>query len=95
MDDLPFACSAFLERHKDPRLVISVGVDGSSVSDQALAVGNSLLHKDRGDKLVMLHVADSSKKYLPQHLSPINLHHHFAGRAAQLQVKSFPLGSDK
>eukprot|EP00884_Botryococcus_braunii_P020713 jgi/Botrbrau1/7325/Bobra.247_3s0020.1 len=88
MEDLETACSAFQERHKDSRIVVGVGVDGSSVSDQALAVGNSLVSKDRGDKLVMLHVADASKKYLPQHLSPVNLHHHFAGRAAQLQVQA-------
>lgn len=87
MDDLKIACAHFKERHKDDRSVIAVGVDGSSVSDQALAVGRSLLRKDRSDKLVMLHVADSSKNYLPQHLSPVNLHHHFVGRAAQLQVR--------
>ncbi len=89
MDDLECVCDTFLERHHDSRLVVAAGLDGSSVSDQALAVANALVHKERGDKLVMLHVADKSKLHLPVHLSPTHLHHHFLGRAAQLQVCTY------
>lgn len=49
----------FLKRTPSKRLIVGVAIDGSTLSDKALHHACSLVQKDRGDRLVILHVADS------------------------------------
>lgn len=65
-------------------MTIGVGIDGSDMSDRALQVATSIYSRIRGDRLVILHVADPSKTWLPRHLHP----HHLANT---YQAKAFDL----
>ena len=72
--------------HPNERLIIGVGVDGSANGDRALEAAAAIFVPKRGDKLVLLHVSDSTKTYLPRHLQPRHLESSYADRAFALRV---------
>jgi hypothetical protein len=78
----------FLKREKPVKLVVGVAVDGSTLSDRALATACSCVQEQRGDRLVLLHVADSAKTYLPRHLQPRHLENTYTSKAFDLRVRS-------
>lgn len=49
----------FLKRNPTKKLVVGVAIDGSALSDRALQTACGLIQQERGDRLVILHVADS------------------------------------
>lgn len=57
---MPLACEAeYLKRNPSKKLIVGVAIDGSTLSDNALQTACSLVQQERGDRLVILHVADS------------------------------------
>lgn len=48
-----------MKRTPSKRLIMGVAIDGSTLSDKALQHACGLVQKERGDRLVILHVADS------------------------------------
>lgn len=57
---MPAAVQAeFLKRNPTKKLVVGVAIDGSALSDRALQTACGLIQQERGDRLVILHVADS------------------------------------
>lgn len=58
----------------------------SNLSDKALQAACGFYSKERGDKLVILHVSDASKKYLARHLLPAHLKSLYVGKAQDQQV---------
>jgi hypothetical protein len=77
----------FLKRNPTKKLVVGVAIDGSALSDKALQTACGLVQQQRGDRLVILHVADSSKKYLPRHLLPKHLEHAYTSKAFDFKVR--------
>jgi hypothetical protein len=76
----------FLARGRK-RLNIGVAIDGSQMSDRALAAAACFYDAKRGDVLLLLHVADASKaSYLPRHLLPHNLRSAYESKAFELKV---------
>ena len=84
---MPLAVEAeFLKRNPKKQLCVGVAIDGSALSDKALQAACSLVQQARGDRLVILHVADSSKKYLPRHLQPKHLENTYTSKAFDFRV---------
>jgi hypothetical protein len=77
---------AFLQKNPKKKLVIGVAIDGSNISDKALATACGFYNAARGDKLVILHVSDSSKTFLPRHLQPKHLESQYVDKAHSLRV---------
>lgn len=77
----------FLKRNPTKKLVVGVAIDGSALSDKALQTACGLVQQQRGDRLVILHVSDSSKKYLPRHLLPKHLEHAYTSKAFDFKVR--------
>lgn len=77
---------AFLKRNPSRKLVIAVAIDGSTISDQALQVACSLYSEKRKDRLVILHVSDSRKTFLPKNLQPKYLESQYVDKAFALHV---------
>lgn len=69
-------------------LVVGVGVDGSQMSNRAVEVACTMIDKKRKDRLLLLHVSDPSKAYLPKHLQPLHLEHFYSDLAAQQHLES-------
>ncbi|GBF87382.1 flagellar associated protein [Raphidocelis subcapitata] len=82
-------------QHPDERLIIGVAVDGSSIGDKALAVAAGFYREKRGDKIVLLHVSDASKTWLPRHLTPRQLETTYLGKASELHVRAEWACADK
>jgi nucleotide-binding universal stress UspA family protein len=49
----------FLKRNPSKKLIVGVAIDGSALSDKALQTACNLVQQNRGDRLVILHVADN------------------------------------
>jgi nucleotide-binding universal stress UspA family protein len=52
---------ALLKRNPSKRLNVGVAIDGSALSDKALQTACGLIQHERSDRLIILHVADSTK----------------------------------
>lgn len=78
---------AFLQKTPKKKLVIGVAIDGSNISDKALATACGFYNAARGDRLVILHVSDSSKTFLPRHLQPKHLESQYVDKAHSLKVR--------
>eukprot|EP00877_Chromochloris_zofingiensis_P000888 jgi/Chrzof1/107/Cz01g03220.t1 len=78
----------FLKRYGEKGFTIGVAIDGSNLSDKALQAACGFYSKERGDKLVILHVSDASKKYLARHLLPAHLKSLYVGKAQDQQVEA-------
>lgn len=76
--------------HRYPKgsITIGVGVDGSQMSDKAVEMACQLWNCRRKDKLVLLHVADPSKDYLPKHLHPSHLQNYYTDLAGKYHATS-------
>lgn len=79
---------SFLRRNPSKKLVIGVAIDGSNLSDSALQAACAFYDEKRKDRLVILHVADSSKTFLPKNLQPKHLEHKYVDEAFALHVRS-------
>jgi hypothetical protein len=77
---------AFLQKNPKKKLVIGVAIDGSNISDKALATACAFYNAARGDRLVILHVSDSTKTFLPRHLQPKHLESQYVDKAHSLKV---------
>lgn len=77
----------FLKRNPSKKLIVGVAIDGSDLSEKALQAACGLVQQGRGDRLVILHVADSSKKYLPRHLQPKHLENTYTSKAFDFRVR--------
>lgn len=77
----------FLAKHGKKKLNIGVGIDGSQMSDKALAAAACMFDGKRGDQLCLLHIADSQKQYLPRHLQPAHLKNAYEAKAFELKVR--------
>lgn len=75
-----------LKRNPTKKLTVGVAIDGSALSDKTLQAACNLIQQQRGDRLVILHVSDSSKKYLPRHLQPKHLENTYTSKAFDLRV---------
>lgn len=76
----------FLKRNPSKRLVVGVAIDGSAISEKALQNACLLVQPMRGDKLIILHVSDSSKTFLPRHLEPKHLGNLYTSKAFDFRV---------
>jgi hypothetical protein len=81
---------AYLQKNPKKKLVIGVAIDGSNISDKALATACGFYNAARGDRLVILHVSDSSKTFLPRHLQPKHLESQYVDKAHSLKVRVQP-----
>jgi hypothetical protein len=79
---------------KKPTLKIGVAVDGSVMSDKALAWACSWYDKKKGDQLVILHVSDPSKTWLTRHLQPDHLKNSYVSKAYDFRVRYEALSFD-
>ncbi|WIA39336.1 hypothetical protein OEZ86_005448 [Tetradesmus obliquus] len=79
---------AFLQKNPKKKLVIGVAIDGSNISDKALATACGFYNAARGDRLVILHVSDSSKAFLPRHLQPKHLESQYVDKAHSLKARA-------
>ena len=79
----PFALSKEQQRRK---LRVGVAIDGSGVSEKALQLGARLLHPDRRNSLYILHIADPSKGWLPESLTPDHLEHEYQLKCHEQKV---------
>jgi hypothetical protein len=70
---------------------LGVVVDGSQMTDKALALAAALWTPKRGDQYSMVHVSDPSKKDTPRHLQPQNLKSSAEHRAYDLKVRLAPI----
>lgn len=84
----PFALTKDQKRRK---LRVGIAIDGSGVSEKALILGSRLLHPDRRDSLYILHVADPSKGWLPENLSPDHLEHEYQLKCHEHKVRGLQL----
>lgn len=80
--------AAELRKRQGPVMDIGCAVDGSSISDLALGASLVLTNTNRGDRFVVLHIADSKKDYLPKHLQPSHLKHVYVDRASASAVQA-------
>lgn len=78
----------FLKRNPSKKLVIGVAIDGSKISDDALEAACGLYSEKRKDRLVILHVADSKKTFLPKNLQPKHLEDQYVDKAFVLHVRT-------
>ncbi|EFJ42884.1 hypothetical protein VOLCADRAFT_107074 [Volvox carteri f. nagariensis] len=67
-------------------LSIACAVDGSQMSDRAMAVGLSLFNNRRGDKFTVIHISDATKTYLSKHLLPPHLKNYYIDMAHGARV---------
>lgn len=74
-----------LKRRHPGGLNIGLAVDGSQMSDRACQMATSFTDT-RKDRLVILHVSDKSKTYLPQHLRPTHLKNYYQDMAASMKL---------
>ena len=72
---------------------LGVVVDGSQMTDKALALAAALWTPKRGDQYSMVHVSDPSKKDTPRHLQPQNLKSSAEHRAYDLKVRLAPIAT--
>jgi hypothetical protein len=79
--------AALLGKNPSKKLIIGVAIDGSLLSDKALRTACEYCVPRRGDKLVILHVSDSTKKDLPRHLQPTHLQNTYLAKAAEFRVR--------
>ncbi|GFH07350.1 uncharacterized protein HaLaN_02137, partial [Haematococcus lacustris] len=63
-----------------------VAVDGSQMSERAAQVAARFCDVKRGDKLVVMHISDSHKAYLPRHLQPAHLKNYYHDLAAATKL---------
>lgn len=75
-----------MKRNPSKKLVIGVAIDGSNISDRALETACGVYNLARGDRLVILHVADSTKTFLPRNLLPKHLESKYVDQAFSLRV---------
>ncbi|GLI69710.1 hypothetical protein VaNZ11_014217 [Volvox africanus] len=75
-----------VKRRLGPSLSIACAVDGSQMSDRAMAVGLSLFNNRRGDKFTVIHISDSAKNYLSKHLHPSHLKNYYVDMAHGARV---------
>lgn len=84
---MPFDVEAeWVRSHPDERLTVGVGVDGSDACDAALREAALLVRPKRGDRLLLLHVSDGAKAYLPRHLQPRHLSDAYTAKSSALRV---------
>lgn len=89
---MPLAVEAgFLKHNPSKTLVIGVAIDGSNMSDRALETACQFYNEKRKDKLVILHVSDSKKTFLPKNLQPKQLERQYVEKAFALHVRVSPI----
>ncbi|GFR40469.1 hypothetical protein Agub_g1029 [Astrephomene gubernaculifera] len=77
-----------VKKRQGPSLSIGCAVDGSQMSDRAMAAALCLFNNRRGDKFTVLHISDSTKTYLSKHLQPAHLKNYYVDMAHGARVKS-------
>ena len=77
----------FLKRNPSKKQIIGVAIDGSLLSDKALQAACGFYSAARGDKLVILHVSDKTKKNLPRNLQPNTLKTSYVDKAYDYRVR--------
>ncbi|KAF6255956.1 universal stress protein family-domain-containing protein [Scenedesmus sp. NREL 46B-D3] len=79
---------AYLQKNPKKNLVVGVAIDGSNISDKALATACGFYNAARGDRLVILHVSDSTKTFLPRHLQPKHLESQYVEKGRSLKARA-------
>eukprot|EP00878_Enallax_costatus_P045061 GHUV01053929.1.p1 GENE.GHUV01053929.1~~GHUV01053929.1.p1 ORF type:complete len:134 (+),score=30.85 GHUV01053929.1:38-439(+) len=85
---MPLAIEEYFLKHNPSKtLVVGVAIDGSNLSDRALETACQFYNEKRKDKLVILHVADSKKTFLPKNLQPKQLERQYVDKAFGMHVR--------